>query len=78
MLVEAAAETALESGLIVGFVSAAEYLANRYASEKYSEVARLVLWTAAVFLSGAATAGPRRWLESSQLLQIETPISEDW
>lgn len=78
VLVEAAAETALESGLIVGFVGAAEYLTNRFASEKYSEVARLVMWTAAVFLSGAATAGPRRWLESSQLLQIETTISEDW
>lgn len=82
MLVEALVETALESGLIVGFIGAAEYLAVRYlgggAAEKFSEVARLAVWTAAVFASGAATAGPKRWLDKSQLFNIDVPIGKDW
>lgn len=78
MLIEALAETALESGMIVGFVGAAEYLTGRFAADKFVEVARLATWTASVFLSGAATAGPKRWLDSSQLFNIDTPISEDW
>lgn len=78
VLVEALAETALESSLIVGFVAAAEYLTGRFVTAKFTEVARLVVWTAAVFLSGAATAGPRRWLDNSQLFNIDTPIAEDW
>ncbi|CAB1107207.1 unnamed protein product [Ectocarpus sp. CCAP 1310/34] len=79
VLVEALVETALESGLIVGFVGAAEYLAARYLSDtKFSEVARLALWTAAVFVSGAATAGPKKWLEKSQLFNIDVPIGKDW
>lgn len=78
MLVEALAETALESSLIVGFVAVAEYLTGRFVTAKFKEVARLVVWTAAVFLSGAATAGPRRWLDKSQLFNIDTPIAEDW
>ena len=82
MLVEALVETALESGLIVGFVGAVEYLLVRYLPgtkvEKFSEVARLALWTAAVFGSGSATAGPKRWLEKSQLFNIDVPIGKDW
>lgn len=81
VLVEALVETALESGLILGFVGAAEYLAARYlagATEKFSEVARLAMWTAAVFASGAATAGPKRWLDKSQLFNIDVPIGKDW
>ena len=82
VLVEALVETALESGLIVGFVGAVEYLLVRYLPgtkvEKFSEVARLALWTAAVFGSGSATAGPKRWLEKSQLFNIDVPIGKDW
>lgn len=82
MLAEALVETALESALIVGLVGAVEYLAVRYLAgtkaEKFSEVARLALWTAAVFASGAATAGPKRWLEKSQLFNIDVPIGKDW
>lgn len=76
---EALVETALESGLIIGFVGAAEYLSVRYLSEtKFSDVARLALWAAAVFASGVATAGPRRWLEKSQLFNVDVPIGKDW
>ncbi|CAM9491978.1 unnamed protein product, partial [Hapterophycus canaliculatus] len=79
VLVEALVETAVESGLILGFVGGAEHLSNRYLTgTKFAEVARLALWTAAVFLSGAATAGPLRWLEKSQLFSIDVTIGEDW
>lgn len=83
VLVEALVETFLESGLIVGFIGATEFLATRYLgggakAEKFGEVARLALWTAAVFASGAATAGPKRWLDKSQLFNIDVPIGKDW
>ncbi|CAM9694209.1 unnamed protein product, partial [Sphacelaria rigidula] len=78
VFVEAIAETALESAMIVGFVGLAAHLADMFVVPKYAEVARLLIWTAAVFFSGAATAGPRRFLETSQLFNIENPISEDW
>lgn len=79
MLVEALVETAIESGLIVGFVGAAESLSVRYLDQsKFSEVARLALWAAAVFASGAATAGPKRWLDKSPLFNIDVPIEKDW
>lgn len=75
---EAVAETALESVMIVGFVGIMARLTKEFVAPKYIEVARLAMWTAVVFLSGAATAGPKRYLETSQLFNIENPISEDW
>lgn len=79
VLVEALVETALESGFILGFVAGAEYLSTRYLTgTKFGEVARLALWTAAVFVSGAATAGPLKWLEKSQLFNVDVPIDDDW
>lgn len=72
------AETALESVMIVGFVGIMARLTKEFVAPKYIEVARLAMWTAVVFLSGAATAGPKRYLETSQLFNIENPISEDW
>lgn len=75
---EAIAETALETGCILAFVSATSYISDTYATKQFAEVAKLAVWVATVFLSGAATAGPRRWLETSQLFNIDNPISEEW
>lgn len=78
MLLEALAETTVQTVFIVGWVGAAEHLIGQFVSVDYKEVSRLGIWIVTVFLSGAATEGPRRWLSSTQLLNIEKPLSEDW
>lgn len=75
---EALAETALETTCILAFVSATSYISDLIATKELAEVTKLTVWVATVFLSGAATAGPRRWLETSQLFNIDNPISEEW
>lgn len=86
VLADSLVKAALHSGVIVAFIGAVEFLSVRCAlagaSLAFSEAARWTLWVGTVFASGVIAAGPKKWLEQSQLISAlkvdDVIVGKDW
>ena len=85
MLADSLLKAALHSSVIVALIGAAQFLSVRFSpvgtTQAMSEAGRWALWAGTVFASGAIAAGPKKWLESSDLikvLNVDVAASKEW